>query len=138
LPLFQFLWEGWSKVRRYLFVHCRRKYVERMLSLRRGECLRCGTCCSFMIRCPHLEAHNQCSIYEKRAIQCRLFPIDARDLRGRFSVCGYYFITPQQAAEEAAAAASCTQVQEVAEDPVEKEVVVAASARNDAPGREFV
>jgi len=131
LPLFQFLWEGWSKVRRYLLVHYRRKYVEKMLSLRRGKCLRCGTCCSFMIRCPHLKAHNQCTIYEKRAIQCRLFPIDRRDLRGRFSVCGYYFITEQQAAEEAAAAESCTQTQEAVEKPVEKEEAALITARSD-------
>jgi len=83
-----------------------------------------------MVRCPHLKDGNHCSIYEKRAIQCRLFPIDARDLRGRFSICGYYFITEEQAAAEAASE-SCAQVQESVEETVEKEDAALSSARSN-------
>lgn len=88
----EFLREGWGKVRRYYLSHYRKSYVERMLKLRRGACRRCGACCSVMIRCPYLKGANECGIYERRFSQCRLFPIDRRDLRGRFSSCGYYFV----------------------------------------------
>ena len=91
MSVIEFLLEGWAKLRRYYLVHFRKAYVQKMLSLRRGQCTRCGTCCTFMIRCPHLQGQNQCAIYDTRAIQCRMFPISPRDLRGRFSVCGYYF-----------------------------------------------
>lgn len=96
----EFLREGYSKLRRFCLVHFRSKYVERMRKLRRGECRRCGTCCTFMLRCRSLEGDNRCRVYEKRPLQCRLFPIDPRDLRGRFSACGYYFISEDEAAAE--------------------------------------
>jgi len=99
VSVLQFIAEGWAKVRRYCLVHYRKKYVQEMLTLRRGECTRCGTCCTFMVRCPHLQGQNQCKVYEKRAVQCRTFPISPRDLRGRFSVCGYYFVKPAEAGQ---------------------------------------
>jgi hypothetical protein len=100
LALVQFIWEGWAKLRRFLIVRLRKEHVRRMQELRRGECLRCGACCTVMIRCPHLEGDNKCTIYETRPTQCRMFPIDVRDLRGRFSACGFYFVTEAEAAEE--------------------------------------
>jgi len=100
LSFIQWLGEGWGKVRRYYLCKFRKGYVERMLMLRRGACRRCGACCSIMFRCPHLEGGNQCKVYERRARQCRAFPIDERDLRGRFSSCGFYFVTAEEAAGE--------------------------------------
>ena len=84
--------EGWGKLRRYLLTHFRPGYVERMRENRRGECLRCASCCKVMFRCPHLEGENHCSIYERRYEQCGHFPIDWRDLRYREDVCGHYFV----------------------------------------------
>jgi len=100
LSLIEWLAEGWGKVRRFYLCHFRKGYVERMRALRRGECRRCGECCTIMFRCPHLEGRNECTVYERRALQCRMFPIDERDLRGRFSSCGFYFVTAREAAEE--------------------------------------
>ena len=84
--------EGWGKVRRYLLTHFRPGYVTRMKKHRRGECVRCGSCCAVMFRCPHLEAHNHCARYQRRYVQCDAFPIDARDLRYREETCGHYFV----------------------------------------------
>jgi len=97
LSLLQFLLEGWGKLRRYYLSHYRKRYVQKMLAFRRGECARCGTCCSIMIRCPHLEGDNRCKIYDRRYVQCRMFPIDPRDLRGRLSSCGHYFAATEPA-----------------------------------------
>jgi len=96
----EFVWEGWAKVRRFYLAAFRKKYVEQMREFRRGECRRCGMCCTFMIRCPFLEGENQCTIYEKRPRQCRLFPIEPRDLRGRFSACGHYFVSEAEVARD--------------------------------------
>ena len=93
----EFLREGYSKVRRYYLGHFRKDYVDKMLQLRRGACRRCGNCCTVMFRCPHLEGDEHCAVYETRAVQCRLFPIDPRDLRGRFSACGHYFADATEA-----------------------------------------
>jgi len=82
----------WGKVRRYLLVHLAKAYVERQLVLRRGACRRCGSCCALGFRCLHLRGRNECGVYERRYLQCRLFPIDRRDLAevpGRS--CGFWF-----------------------------------------------
>jgi len=92
--------EGWGKLRRFYLVRFRRNYVKKMHALRRGQCLRCGACCSITIRCPHLKDHNRCTIYERRYEQCRLFPIDPRDLRGRLSACGYRFVRTEPETSE--------------------------------------
>jgi len=84
--------EGWGKLRRFLLTHFRPGYVMRMRKRRRGACVRCGSCCSVMFRCPHLERDNHCAIYKRRYTQCDAFPIDHRDLRYREEVCGYYFV----------------------------------------------
>ena len=90
-----FVMEGWGKLRRFYLVRFRKSYVKKMHGLRRGQCLRCGACCSITIKCPHLKDGNRCSIYEHRYEQCRLFPIDPRDLRGRFSAGGFKFVIPE-------------------------------------------
>ena len=82
--------EGWGKLRRFYLVHFRKRYVAEQLQKRQGACARCGDCCSIMFRCPYLDGENHCTIYERRMIQCRYFPMDARDLAYRAS-CGFRF-----------------------------------------------
>lgn len=98
---FRLIAEGWSKTRRFFLVHFRKGYVKRMRTFRRGQCLRCGSCCSIMVKCPHLKAGNQCTIYDHRYTQCQMFPIDPRDLRGRMASCGYRFAVPKRQTEKA-------------------------------------
>ncbi|NQT20465.1 MAG: hypothetical protein HQ592_12220 [Planctomycetes bacterium] len=92
--------EGYGKIRRFYLGHFRKRYVQKVLELRRGECRRCGNCCTVMFRCPQLEGDAHCTLYHTRSLQCRLFPIDARDLRGRFSSCGYYFVDEVEGSAE--------------------------------------
>jgi len=82
---------GYGKARRYYLSHFRPGYVRRMRALRRGECRRCGQCCSLFFRCPFLQEGNQCTIYERRFQQCRDFPIDERDISGPHIACGFRF-----------------------------------------------
>ena len=70
----------WGMVRRFYLTHFRQDYVESQIETRQGECARCGTCCKIVFDCPYLEEDNQCTVYEERALQCRAFPIDGRDL----------------------------------------------------------
>lgn len=84
--------QGWSKVRRYWLSKFRPAYVARMRRQRRGECLRCGSCCNIMFKCPHLENGSHCVVYDGRATQCRNFPIDHRDLRYLEDACGFHFV----------------------------------------------
>ena len=70
----------WGMVRRFYLTHFRPAYVEKQKERRQGECARCGTCCKIVFDCPYLEEDNECTVYEERALQCRAFPIDERDL----------------------------------------------------------
>lgn len=91
---------GWGKVRRlfiYLFL---KKHLERLPRLRSGECGRCGACCKLLYRCPYLEEDGEgktkCIIHEKRPPNCRIFPMDLRDIRDRDLImphkpCAYTF-----------------------------------------------
>ena len=83
--------QAWGKVRRFLIVHFTPGHVHRMLSHRRGACRRCGACCELLFRCPHLRGANACSIYSSRYLQCRLFPLDDRDVAEVTSGCGFWF-----------------------------------------------
>ena len=87
--------EGWGKLRRFYLVHYREDHVRRHLTLRRGECRRCGSCCRLMFRCPHLGGENQCNIYTCRYKQCIAFPIDDRDLKYLRHTCGHHFVSPR-------------------------------------------
>jgi hypothetical protein len=84
--------QGWGKLRRLAISKLRPGYVEEARTRRRGECLRCGACCSIMFKCPGLKEGNHCSVYHKRPMQCRHFPIDEHDLRYLEHFCGYYFV----------------------------------------------
>ena len=83
--------ELWGVIRRFYLVHCRPEYVETKRKQRVGECSRCGDCCLLVVRCPFLEGKNECKIYSKRSEQCRMFPIDERDLED-CPTCSFRFV----------------------------------------------
>ena len=85
-----------GKLRRFVNINFRKQEVVEKLALRRGDCNRCGACCEILFKCPFLKKHQDgtstCGIYEDRPNQCRLFPIDHRDLREVRGTCSYYFV----------------------------------------------
>lgn len=94
---------AWGKIRRGYLGLLRRGYVDSRVNARHGECLRCGTCCKLLYVCPHLEelfdGTTQCKIHERRGINCRIFPVNGRDLKDRDLIaegsnskpCGFSF-----------------------------------------------
>ena len=89
-PVVRLIRDAWGKARRcYAGSYARAKVIDD-LQRRRGECRRCGSCCRIVYRCPFLEG-NTCVIYGIRPEQCRLFPIDERDLASVDGQCGFYF-----------------------------------------------
>jgi Putative zinc- or iron-chelating domain len=85
-----------GKLRRFMSANFRKQEVRDSLSLRRGDCNRCGACCEILFKCPFLKKHDNgtttCGIYEDRPNQCRLFPIEKRDLEEVRGTCSFYFI----------------------------------------------
>ena len=85
-----------GKLRRFVSANFRKQEVIASLALRRGECNRCGACCEILFKCPFLKKHDDgittCGIYEDRPNQCRLFPIEKRDLQEVRGSCSFYFI----------------------------------------------
>ena len=85
-----------GKLRRFVSANFRKEEVVEKLALRQGECNRCGACCEILFKCPFLKKHmdgtTTCGIYEDRPNQCRLFPIDKRDLEEVRGSCSFYFI----------------------------------------------
>ncbi len=85
-----------GKLRRFVSANFRKQDVIDALALRRGECNRCGACCEILFKCPFLKKHGDgtstCGIYEDRPNQCRLFPIERRDLDEVRGQCSFYFI----------------------------------------------
>ena len=85
-----------GKLRRFVSANFRKEEVIASLALRRGECNRCGACCEILFKCPFLKKHTDgtttCGIYEDRPNQCRLFPIEKRDLEEVRGSCSYFFI----------------------------------------------
>jgi hypothetical protein len=85
-----------GKLRRFVSANFRKQEVIDALALRRGECNRCGACCEILFKCPFLKKHDDgtstCGIYEDRPNQCRLFPIERRDLDEVRGQCSFYFI----------------------------------------------
>jgi len=90
-----------GKFRRFWLAHTRqgRQYIRRMEERRAGECARCGACCRLVHRCIFLKMDNGlavCTIHKYRPANCRVFPVDLRDLADRNLIapdipCGYYF-----------------------------------------------
>jgi uncharacterized protein len=93
--------QGVGKVRRLTYgPRLRNEKLKRKLALRRGECIRCGACCKLLFRCPLLVEHEDgstsCRVHDRRPDNCRLFPLDSRDLSERDQLmpelpCGYNF-----------------------------------------------
>jgi|SRR5215813_7702568 len=85
-----------GKLRRFVNTNFRKQETIAALSLRRGECNRCGACCELLFKCPFLKKYQDgsstCGIYENRPNSCRLFPIERRDLEEVRGTCSYYFI----------------------------------------------
>lgn len=85
-----------GKLRRFISSNFRKQEVIESLALRKGECNRCGACCEILFKCPFLKKHKDgtstCGIYEDRPSQCRLYPIDKRDLEEVSGTCSFYFI----------------------------------------------
>jgi len=99
----------WGKVRRLWLGVFRRGYVRRSAARRRGECRRCGACCVLGYRCLALrdgEQGTECRYHSYRPMNCRLFPIDERDLADRDLIlpdtpCGYRFDAEPPAPDDA-------------------------------------
>jgi hypothetical protein len=85
-----------GKLRRFVSANFRKDEVIASLALRQGDCNRCGACCEILFKCPFLKKHRDqtttCGIYEDRPNQCRLFPIEKRDLAEVRGTCSFYFI----------------------------------------------
>ena len=85
-----------GKLRRFVSANFRKGEVVAQLALRQGECNRCGACCEILFKCPFLKKQRDgttsCGIYEDRPNQCRLFPIEKRDLEEVRGTCSFYFI----------------------------------------------
>jgi hypothetical protein len=85
-----------GKIRRFVNTNFRKNDMIAALSLRRGDCNRCGACCELLFKCPFLKKNSDgstlCGIYDNRPNSCRLFPIEARDIREVRGSCSYYFI----------------------------------------------
>jgi len=90
LPVVQLITDVWGKARRLYMSSYSRANVVKRLERRRGTCKRCASCCRIVYRCPFLEG-TRCVIYERRFEQCRLYPIDARDLASVDGKCGFHF-----------------------------------------------
>jgi hypothetical protein len=85
-----------GKIRRFLNTNFRKQEMVAALTLRRGECNRCGACCELLFKCPFLKKNDDgtklCGIYHNRPNSCRLFPIEKRDIREVMGTCSYYFV----------------------------------------------
>src|SRR5215210_6338189 len=59
-----------GELRRFMSANFRKQEVVESLSLRRGECNRCGACCEMLFKCPFLKKEEDgtsvCGIYEDR------------------------------------------------------------------------
>ena len=94
-----------GKLRRFVNIRFRKEEVVAALALRRGECNRCGACCEILFKCPFLKKQDDgttaCGIYEDRPNQCRLYPIEKRDLEEVRGQCSFYFIEKPMRLEKA-------------------------------------
>jgi uncharacterized protein len=83
-----------GKVRRFIQSNVFPAHTQELLKERQGDCDRCGECCKILFRCPFLGQDSKgeylCRIYQRRFTQCRLFPIQPRDLH-EVTRCSYTF-----------------------------------------------
>ena len=89
----------WGKGRRLALWAFRPRYVRASIERRVGECIRCGACCRLPFRCQLLRDNGtatECILHKHRPPNCRLFPIDEKDLADRnvispYRSCGFQF-----------------------------------------------
>lgn len=89
----------WGKIRRFYYSLLRSYYIKKQLLKRKGTCIRCGACCSLAFLCPYLSSKDgmqSCKVYNYRAGNCRVFPMNHADLKERDLIlpgtkCGYSF-----------------------------------------------
>ncbi len=84
-----------GKVRRFFSTLLQPGRVEKQIAEREGDCNRCGRCCKIGFVCPFLEefedGSSRCRVYAVRPLQCRKYPIVARDLADVNGLCTYTF-----------------------------------------------
>ncbi|MCP3941325.1 MAG: hypothetical protein GY710_07565 [Desulfobacteraceae bacterium] len=100
---------AWGMTRRLFLNRFRPGYVRKSLSQRQGNCQRCGVCCQLVWRCHYFkntDAGPSCGIYGRyRPPNCRIFPINSRDLADRDLVsqsvpCGFWWHSPAEEKKE--------------------------------------
>ena len=87
-----------GKIRRFFRASIYTAKNDELLSLRSGECTRCGACCKILFRCPFLiEAGTEfrCRIYGRHFTACKLFPLEAADVAELDGECTFYFVKPE-------------------------------------------
>jgi hypothetical protein len=97
----RFVFHATGKLRRLGLVHFGKKYVQKQILVRGGDCRQCGVCCNLLFTCPMLTKNRRCLVYGAcRPRSCKVFPIDQRDI-DEVSVCGghcgYFFPVEESA-----------------------------------------
>ena len=108
LNLFDRLTHFVGKLRRVYLAKLRPEEVTAGHARRRGECGRCGACCRLAFDCPHLEGEpgaTSCRVHDRRHTNCRIFPVDERDIADRdlvpgYGPCGYRFVAESDERDE--------------------------------------
>ena len=83
-----------GKVRRWVKSNFMSGKTKETIAARIGECKRCGACCKIVFKCPFYkekEGRGLCLIYGHHFTQCKLFPIEPKDLIGLEGICHYKF-----------------------------------------------
>lgn len=95
----------WGKIRRFYLGYFRKGYVSQQLTKRIKQCKNCGACCRLPYKCPALftagDGRELCKVYEYRPRNCRIFPLDERDIFDRNIInpntpCGFEFKDNEQ------------------------------------------
>lgn len=83
----------YSGFRRRFFVFFRPRYVIRSLLGRKGNCKKCGRCCSLNKAWCFDFKDNKCLTYDRQPFFCKVFPIDHKDkeMSGVSEECGYWW-----------------------------------------------
>lgn len=84
----------YHKIKRFIIVHIKIRYVMKNLKLREGICNKCGKCCMIVYKCPFVKEKDGnfiCLIYKLRPLQCRAFPINKYDLKDIGFKCSFQF-----------------------------------------------
>ncbi len=92
--------QGVGKLRRLIISKFCHNYIKEQEQAREGDCVRCGACCKLLFNCPFLveqeDGNFSCKIHEIKPKNCRIFPIDAHDIKDRNTKfpdvkCGFHF-----------------------------------------------